>query len=118
MYLLLSTNHSSETAVSSGAVLRALNKKDGPERISRSSYGFLCTEEHEPDVFPAHRGIRPFSEPLDGRKYLKYTIFWLIHKVGILVYVKLLFFKLLLIISLGRRDPYRARVSYTSLLYF
>ncbi|OBT51183.1 hypothetical protein VE04_08148 [Pseudogymnoascus sp. 24MN13] len=69
-----------ETAVSSGAVLRALNKKDGPERISRSSYGFLCTEEHEPDVFPAHRGIRPFSEPLDGRKYLKYTIFWLIHK--------------------------------------
>ncbi|KFZ03935.1 hypothetical protein V502_10543 [Pseudogymnoascus sp. VKM F-4520 (FW-2644)] len=69
-----------ETAVSSGAVLRALNKKDGPKRISRSSYGFLCTEVHEPDEIPAHRGIRPFSEPLDGRKYVKYTIFWLINK--------------------------------------
>lgn len=69
-----------ETTVSSGAVLRALNKKDGPQRISRSSYGFLCTEEHEPDVYPAHRGVRPYSEPLDGRKYLKYTIFWLINK--------------------------------------
>ncbi|KAM0169736.1 hypothetical protein ACHAPF_009685 [Botrytis cinerea] len=70
----------SETTVSSGAVLRALNKKGGPQRISRSSYGFLCTEEHEPDEFPAHRGVRPYFEPLDGRKYLKYTIYWLINK--------------------------------------
>ena len=102
----IDTYHNSETAVSSGAVLRALNKKDGPERISRSSYGFLCTEEHEPDIFPAHRGIRPFSEPLDGRKYVKYTIFWLINKVSILVYVKTGSLLLLLITFIGRRDPY------------
>ncbi|RAL67075.1 hypothetical protein DID88_007855 [Monilinia fructigena] len=36
------------TAVASGAVLRALDKKNGPERISQSSYGFLRHEPWEP----------------------------------------------------------------------
>ncbi|PMD44863.1 hypothetical protein L207DRAFT_240865 [Hyaloscypha variabilis F] len=69
-----------ETSVSSGALLRSLNKKGGPRRITRSSYGFLYTEEWEPDVYPAHRGIQPFSDPFDDRKYLKNTILWLIKK--------------------------------------
>jgi hypothetical protein len=85
IHLILKTNPNSETAVSCGAILLSLNKKDGPRRITRSSYGFLCAEEWDPDVYPAHRGMQPFSDPFDGRKYLKNTILWLIKKVSILI---------------------------------
>ncbi|KAF2502416.1 hypothetical protein BU16DRAFT_498059 [Lophium mytilinum] len=41
-------------AVASGAVLRALHKRRGPERILRSSYGILLREIHD-EGFPGHR---------------------------------------------------------------
>lgn len=104
--------------MSSGAVLRALNKRDGPKRISRSSYGFLCTEEHEPDEFPAHRGIRPFSEPLDGRKYVKYTIFWLINKVSVLVCVRLRLLGIVIYHTRRpKRSPRRKSIPYRSFIF-
>lgn len=82
MFWLPRSNYVSDTAVSAGAVLRALNKKNGPARISRSSYGLLCTKEHRPDKFPAHVSMNPFTDTLDGLKYLKNTITWLINKVS------------------------------------
>lgn len=67
-----------------GAVLRALNKEDGPSRITRSSFGFLRTEPHEPNVFPAHKApVRPTLDKLDGKKYVRNTIDWLVKKVSL-----------------------------------
>lgn len=68
----------SETAVSLGAVLRTLEKGDGPERISKSSYGFLRTEPHEPEICHAHTEQRPTTDKLDGKKYIRNTIDWLV----------------------------------------
>ncbi|RYP32429.1 hypothetical protein DL767_005193 [Monosporascus sp. MG133] len=44
------------TAVTSGAVLRALNKEGGPRRFPRSSYGIQRKEEH--GAFPEHAIIK------------------------------------------------------------
>jgi len=74
----------SETAVSLGAVLRALEKEDGPARITQSSYGFLRTEPHEPDNFQAHKEVRPTIDKVDGGKYVRHTIDWLVKKVSCL----------------------------------
>jgi hypothetical protein len=72
----------SETAVASGAVLCALNRKDGPTRVIGSSYGFLCTEIYEPDIIEAHRTLRrPRIDRLDGERYVRNTIRWIVKKV-------------------------------------
>jgi hypothetical protein len=71
----------SGTAVAHGAVLRALRKEDGPARIVQSSYGFLRTEPHEPEVWEAHKNIRAWYDKVDGQMYVKDTIDWLIKKV-------------------------------------
>lgn len=68
--------------MSMGAVLRALEKEEGPARITQSSYGFLRTEPHEPTVFQAHQEVRPTVDKLDGKKYVRNTIDWLVKKVG------------------------------------
>jgi hypothetical protein len=72
----------SGTAVAHGAVLRALRKEDGPARIVQSSYGFLRTEPHEPEVWNAHQNIRAWYDKVDGQMYVKDTIDWLITKVS------------------------------------
>jgi hypothetical protein len=69
--------------VARGAVLRALRKEDGPDRIIQSSYGFLRTEPWEPDVFEAHKEAHPRYDKTDGERYVKNTIDWLIKKVSI-----------------------------------
>ncbi|KAG4032827.1 hypothetical protein MFRU_006g02900 [Monilinia fructicola] len=59
------------TAVASGAVLRALDKKNGPERISQSSYGFLRYELWEPQRWHGHKKAKePEANELDGEKYV------------------------------------------------
>lgn len=57
-------------AVSSGAVLRALNKENGPKRFAQSSYGFLRQEPHQPLVFKAHSHKTPKRDELDGERYV------------------------------------------------
>lgn len=63
-------------------MLRALEKEDGPIRITQSSYGFLRTEPHDPDNFQAHKEVRPTIDKLDGGKYVRHTIDWLVKKVS------------------------------------
>ncbi|KAB8293932.1 hypothetical protein EYC80_009405 [Monilinia laxa] len=59
------------TAVASGAVFRALDKKNGPERISQSSYGLLRLEPWEPRMYPGHGGAKPpETSELDGERYV------------------------------------------------
>ncbi|KAJ8062988.1 hypothetical protein OCU04_008233 [Sclerotinia nivalis] len=67
---LVADKHKCITAVASGAVLRALDKKNGPERISQSSYGFLRHEPWEPKVYPGHERAKPEESELDGEKYV------------------------------------------------
>lgn len=76
----LRSSHLPNTAVSHGAVLRAANKIDGPERIVRSSYGILRTEPYEPLILPAHSKAYPWTDPIDGNKYIKNAIDWIINK--------------------------------------
>jgi hypothetical protein len=73
----------STTAVARGAVLRALNKDNGPDRITGCSYGFLLQEHHRPDLYEAHRGVRPRWDHVDNEKYVRNTILWLIKTVCI-----------------------------------
>lgn len=68
---------SSVTAVSSGAVLRALNKSDGPQRVANSSYGFLRVQEYDKNC-EGHKYAKPFLDPFDKQlsvKVLEYFMF-------------------------------------------
>lgn len=56
--------------MASGAVLRALDKKNGPERISQSSYGFLRHEPWQPRLYSGHERAKPDESELDGEKYV------------------------------------------------
>ncbi|KAM0343371.1 hypothetical protein ACHAPU_008549 [Fusarium lateritium] len=60
-------------AVAAGGVLRALNKKNGPERISKSSYGHGVYEVYDPH---AHLGQETVPAHHNGNTYVK-TIRWL-----------------------------------------
>ncbi|KAF2734482.1 hypothetical protein EJ04DRAFT_602989 [Polyplosphaeria fusca] len=70
--------NSASTAVARGAVLRALNKSDGPARITHCSYGFLLNELYQPQVHPAHKGARVTIDPDDGRRFVNSAIDWVI----------------------------------------
>ncbi|KAI9650554.1 hypothetical protein NHQ30_000571 [Ciborinia camelliae] len=67
---LVADRHKCITAVASGAVLRALDKKNGPERISQSSYGFLRHEPWQPEIYPGHERAKPEESELEGEKYV------------------------------------------------
>ncbi|QSZ36109.1 hypothetical protein DSL72_007234 [Monilinia vaccinii-corymbosi] len=76
---LVADKHKCITAVASGAVLRALDKKNGPERISQSSYGFLSHEPWLPLLFPGHQKDNPSEEnKLDGEKYVSTIDYFMI----------------------------------------
>ncbi|KAM5345065.1 hypothetical protein ACJ41O_010927 [Fusarium nematophilum] len=66
-------------AVASGAVLRALNKDQGPSREARSSYGILRTEPFK--QYPEHEGLKPSYDPHDGHPYIMNTVDWVLKLV-------------------------------------
>lgn len=68
------------TAVAHGAVFRAMNKEEGPERRLLSSYGFLLIEEYHPGL-RGHQAASPRPNHLDGKKYVHDCLRWLIKKV-------------------------------------
>src|SRR5262245_43001266 len=72
---------SSVTAVASGAVLRALNKDQGPQRIARSSYGILRDEPFDQDL-EEHKGVKATTDKFDGELYVTATIDWLLKKAS------------------------------------
>ncbi|KAK9564283.1 hypothetical protein V6Z77_004617 [Aspergillus fumigatus] len=70
-----------DTAVASGAVLRALNQELGPIRIIQSSYGYLRTEPWDPELIKAHNSSKPKQvDPNNGDLYVKNTICWVLKK--------------------------------------
>ncbi|KAF2181387.1 Hsp70 family protein-like protein [Zopfia rhizophila CBS 207.26] len=66
------------TAVARGAVLRALNKRLGPSRITQCSYGILISEPYKPEVYEEHRRTKCRINKADGEKYVDETIQWVI----------------------------------------
>jgi hypothetical protein len=69
--------------VASGAVWRAINKRTGPERIIRSSYGLLLKERFD-DEFLGHLDAEDKVEwDLDGEQYVTDSLCWLIRKVSV-----------------------------------
>ena len=69
------------TVVARGAVLRAFNKDNGPQRTIQCSYGFLRTETYEPNEIPAHAEAKPRIDKADGERIIDGTIDWFIQKV-------------------------------------
>ncbi|PVH73664.1 hypothetical protein DL98DRAFT_430923 [Cadophora sp. DSE1049] len=68
--LITTNDQESVTAVASGAVLRALNKQQGPSRQAYSSFGFLRIEPYLPDNFEGHRSAKPVRDEIDGEDYV------------------------------------------------
>ncbi|KAF4972875.1 hypothetical protein FSARC_646 [Fusarium sarcochroum] len=66
-------------AVATGAVIRALNKAQGPQRIARSSYGIMRTEPFK--EYPEHEGLKPSYDRHDGQPYIRQTVDWVL-KLG------------------------------------
>ncbi|KAL4795053.1 hypothetical protein BDV19DRAFT_389709 [Aspergillus venezuelensis] len=65
------------TAVSRGAVLRTLNKNDGPQRKFRLNLGVCLTERFNPKF----KGHTPwFRHDLNGQKYVESCIHWVVMK--------------------------------------
>lgn len=71
-------------AVASGAVLRALNKTNGPERVARSSYGIMRSEPF--GHYDEHRGLKPSYDHHDGMAYIKQTIDWVLKLVSLFLH--------------------------------
>lgn len=74
------SSHYVQSAVARGAVLRALRKEFGPDRITRSSYGVLGSELYDENN-SKHRKFRVSRHPADGELYIMHTIHWVIEKV-------------------------------------
>ena len=73
--------HHIDSAVARGAVLRALNKEDGPRRITRTSYRILRSDFYDSGL-PEHRGLRGRRYAVDGLVHIEKCIHWQILKVG------------------------------------
>jgi len=70
--LMTKADEDSTTAVSSGAVLRALNMDGGPKRAAICSYGFFRKQPYNPQKKPGHRSALhiPKIDPFDGTRYV------------------------------------------------
>jgi molecular chaperone DnaK (HSP70) len=70
------------SAVARGAVLRALDKRNGPDRISRSSFGFLRHEQYEDFEEHKEANVVPERDEVDQDNLVRDTIHWLIQAVS------------------------------------
>ncbi|RSL69654.1 hypothetical protein CEP54_002134 [Fusarium duplospermum] len=65
-------------AVSQGAILRALDKKNGPARFARSSYGLLRSEPWGNHI--EHSGQKYSVDRVTGDDFLMNTVLWVLKK--------------------------------------
>lgn len=66
-------------AVSQGAILRALDKKNGPARFAKSSYGLLRSEPWGDHI--EHSGQNYSVNRTTGDHFIMHTIYWVVKKV-------------------------------------
>jgi hypothetical protein len=69
------------TVVSHGAVFRALNKEDGPQRKIMASLGVLQYEIYNPNIKANLLSSDNRREGMDGKSYVRDVIEWLIRRV-------------------------------------
>ncbi|ESZ91711.1 hypothetical protein SBOR_7906 [Sclerotinia borealis F-4128] len=78
---ILANPSSLETAMASGAILRAFVEEDDElERISLCSYRFRLQDEFNPKAIPAHKNVKPKYDSNDGVAYVD-VIEWVV-KMG------------------------------------
>lgn len=77
---ICSINFYKSDAVLKGAVLRALNKSDGPDRVLYSSFGFLRSEPY--GQYEEHNCQERERDKADGLDYVINTIDWVLNKVS------------------------------------
>lgn len=65
-------------AVSAGAVMRALDKANGPKRLIQSSYGFLRREPHSPSTIKGHSYAHPYRDPHNDDWYVDVINYFLL----------------------------------------
>jgi hypothetical protein len=70
------------SAVARGAVLRALDKRNGPSRISRSSFGVLRHERYGAFEEHSEENVVPERDDVDHDNFVRDTIYWLIQEVS------------------------------------
>lgn len=76
------------TGVAHGAILRALDKSNGPKKMARLSIGILRHFPYEPETILEHPEMEPLHEgerskdEFNGLWYIKNTIVWLIKAVS------------------------------------
>lgn len=58
-------------------MLRVTKKIESISRLSRASYGVLFNEKFSKQK---HKGQTPKTDPIDGKKYAKYQIEWLVNQ--------------------------------------
>lgn len=54
------------SAIASAAVLRGMNRSNGPKRIAVRSFGFLRVHCYDPDNFVGHRHAKPKGDKFTG----------------------------------------------------
>ncbi|KAH7377574.1 hypothetical protein BKA64DRAFT_736873 [Cadophora sp. MPI-SDFR-AT-0126] len=72
---LIEDERKTVAAISAGSVLRSLNHREGPERVAKSSYGFLRREPHDQR---RHGRVLPVVDKIDGDKYVSVVNYFMI----------------------------------------
>jgi hypothetical protein len=71
------------TGVATGAIMRAQDKRYGPERVPRMSYGIMRHIEWDPDSNLDYMCNQPAEKSIhDGEYEIRETIEWLIKAVS------------------------------------
>ncbi|PVH73654.1 hypothetical protein DL98DRAFT_371077, partial [Cadophora sp. DSE1049] len=72
---LIGDSRKTVAAISAGSVLRSLNHIEGPERVAKSSYGFLRREPHDQRE---HGRVLPIVDQVDGDKYVSVINYFMV----------------------------------------
>jgi hypothetical protein len=83
MKMVFTPANTGAAGVATGAVMRALNKENGPKRIPCRSIGVLRHILYEPDRYPAEVLDQRFSfAELSEEEYIMRTLMWVIKAVS------------------------------------
>jgi hypothetical protein len=77
--------NTSATGVAVGAIMRALNKENGPKRVPCQSIGILRHVPYEPEVYSKEVLAQEWEKnDIDEESYIRRTILWVIKMVSYL----------------------------------
>jgi hypothetical protein len=81
--IIFAPSNTSATGVAVGAITRALNKENGPERVPCQSIGILRHVPYEPEVYSEEVLAQEWEKnDIDEESYIRRTIQWVIKVVS------------------------------------